>query len=628
MFLSYIKNRTSSVFFLLASAVLCCSLCANTMTVHATYEELTQEAEERKALPIQSNDIENWPAGPAVSAESAILMDIDTGSILYAKNIHKKSYPASTTKLLTCLIAVEQGNLDDMVSFSDTAIFSVPTDGSKIGMDVGESITLEQSLYGILVGSANEVANAVGEYISGSLEEFINLMNERAAQLGCTDSHFMNTNGLHDDNHYTSAYDLALISAAFFQNDMLCKIGNTDRYEFTATATQPDDFILKNKHRLITGEDPYDGILGGKTGYTDQARQTLVTCAEQNGMRLVCVVFKEESPSQFTDTIELFDYGFHNFQLMNISEHEDKYQIEPSGFLQTGNDIFGSSKPILTIDNNSSVIIPNTVSFDDLDSTIDYNVSDENRIAQIEYSYNDTYVGSAYLELAADNASNYEFDTNLETTNISVEKSDEESAGPDQNNIIFINVKKVLIIVLSTAFIMIVLFILRAFTINNRNARRRQNRVKRKQHRRERIRSDFDDFEDLVGRLEKAATEEVLDMFDSRDSFLWFGLFARFIKLGLADRKFIQFMTEFSQSLHGRKVDGKCYDELNRKATKDKNVVIRKMEKLVADMFVMLAGRYEKYGYKYFYEPDEEEITEACEANGWEFLEDGTFYAA
>ncbi len=495
MFLSYIKNRTSSVFFLLASAVLCCSLCANTMTVHATYEELTQEAEERKALPIQSNDIENWPAGPAVSAESAILMDIDTGSILYAKNIHKKSYPASTTKLLTCLIAVEQGNLDDMVSFSDTAIFSVPTDGSKIGMDVGESITLEQSLYGILVGSANEVANAVGEYISGSLEEFINLMNERAAQLGCTDSHFMNTNGLHDDNHYTSAYDLALISAAFFQNDMLCKIGNTDRYEFTATATQPDDFILKNKHRLITGEDPYDGILGGKTGYTDQARQTLVTCAEQNGMRLVCVVFKEESPSQFTDTIELFDYGFHNFQLMNISEHEDKYQIEPSGFLQTGNDIFGSSKPILTIDNNSSVIIPNTVSFDDLDSTIDYNVSDENRIAQIEYSYNDTYVGSAYLELAADNASNYEFDTNLETTNISVEKSDEESAGPDQNNIIFINVKKVLIIVLSTAFIMIVLFILRAFTINNRNARRRQNRVKRKQHRRERIRSDFDDFD-------------------------------------------------------------------------------------------------------------------------------------
>lgn len=492
MFLSYRKKWAELIF---ASAVFCCGLYTNTMTVHATLEELTQEAEARKALPIQSNDIENWPAGPAISAESAILMDIDTGSILYAKNIHEKSYPASTTKLLTCLIAMEQGNLDDMVTFSDTAVFSVPADGSNIGMDAGESITLEQCLYGILVGSANEVANAVAEYVSGSLDEFIKLMNERAAQLGCTDSHFMNTNGLHDDNHYTSAYDLAMISSAFFQNDMLCKIGNTARYEFKATATQPDDFTIKNKHRLITGEDPYDGILGGKTGYTDQARQTLVTCAEQNGMRLVCVVIKEESPNQFTDTMELFDYGFHNFQLMNISEHEDKYQIEPSGFLQTGNDIFGSSKPILTIDNSSFVIVPNTISFDDLDSTIDYDVSDENRVAQIVYTYNDTYVGSAYLELAGDNTSSYEFDTNPKSTNISVEKSKEETTDSDQSHVIFINVKKVLIIVLSIAFVVILLFILRAFVINNRNARRRQNRVKRKQHRRERIRSNFDDFD-------------------------------------------------------------------------------------------------------------------------------------
>lgn len=502
MFLSYRKKKAkpvcrilSHIPLLLSSVILCCGLYGNTMTVHATLEELTQEAEERKTLPIQSNDIDNWPAGPAISAESAILMDVDTGSILYAKNIHERSYPASTTKLLTCLIAMEQGNLDDMVTFSDTAVFSVPTDGSNIGMDVGESITLEQCLYGILVGSANEVANAVGEYVSGSLDEFIQLMNERASQLGCTDSHFMNTNGLHDDNHYTSAYDLALISSAFFQDDMLCKIGNTGRYEFKATATQPDDFILKNKHRLITGEDPYDGILGGKTGYTDQARQTLVTCAEQNGMRLVCVVFKEESPSQFTDTMELFDYGFHNFQLMNIAENEDKYQIEPSGFLQTGNDIFGSSKPILSIDNSSFVIVPNTISFDDLDSSIDYDVSDENRIAQIVYTYNDTYVGSAYLELAADNTSTYEFDTNIESTETSVEKSKEETTDSVQGRVIFINVKKVLIIVLSIASIVILLFILRALVINNRNARRRQNRIKRKQHRRERIRSDFDDFD-------------------------------------------------------------------------------------------------------------------------------------
>lgn len=490
MFLSYKKR--SLLFF---SVIFFCSLFWNTMTAYATAEELAEEAEARKLLPVQSNDIENWPTGPAIAAESAILMNVDTGSILYAKNIHKKSYPASTTKLLTCLIAMERGNLDDMVDFSEEAVFSVPSDGSNMGMDAGESITLEQSLYGILVGSANEVANAVGEHIAGSIDNFITLMNERAAELGCTDSHFMNTNGLHDDNHYTSAYDLALISSAFFQNDMLCKIGNTGRYEFQATATQPDDFILKNKHKMITGEVPYDGILGGKTGYTDQARQTLVTCAEQNGMRLVCVVFMEESPSQFTDTIELFDYGFHNFQLMNISENEDKYQIEPSGFLQTGNDIFGSSKPILSIDNNSFVIVPNTISFGDLNSVIDYNNADGNQIAQIRYSYNDTYVGSAYLELAADNASTYEFDTNLEKTDISVERTDGTGSEPGPGNTIFINVKQVLIITLSIAAVIILLLVLRALAINNRNARRRQNRVKRKQHRRDQIRSGFDDFD-------------------------------------------------------------------------------------------------------------------------------------
>lgn len=499
MFLSYNKKGgRKAASFLLAAAIFCCGVCGSVTTAHAaSLEELEQQIEAQRALPVESNEIDNWPAGPVVNAQSAILMDVDTGSVLYAKNIHQRSFPASTTKILTCLIAMERGNLDDTVTFSNEAIFSVPIDGSKIGMDVGEAITLEQALYGILVGSANEVANAVGEHIAGSIEGFVDLMNERAAELGCTDSHFMNTNGLHDDDHYTSVYDLALISSAFFSNDMLCKIGNTDRYEFKATATQPDDFILKNKHRMITGEVPYDGILGGKTGYTDNARQTLVTCAEQNGMRLVCVVFREEKPDQFTDTVELFDYGFNNFQIMNIAENEKKYQIEPSGFLQTGNDIFGSSKPILSIDSKSCVIVPNTITFNDLDSSIDYSTSEGNRIAQIRYSYHDTYVGNAYLELAADNKSAYEFDTKLESANVSVEKVEETHAQEDktQTNTIFINVKTVLTCILVLAAAAILLFVLRALAINSQNARRRQNRVKRKQRRRERIRSELDDFD-------------------------------------------------------------------------------------------------------------------------------------
>lgn len=461
----------------------------------ASQEELLEQAEARKLLPVQSNEIENWPNGPQIGAQSAILMDANTGVILYSKNIHERLYPASTTKIMTCLLAIERGNLDDIVEFSHDAVFSVPTDGSNMGMDEGEAISLEECLYGIMVASANEAANAVGEYISGSIEEFVDLMNLRAKEIGCTDTHFVNTNGLHDPEHYTSVYDLALISSLFFQNDMLCKISNTPRYHFEATATQPDDFYKTNKHQLVNGEILYDGIIGGKTGFTSDSRQTLVTCAERNGMKLVCIVFREESPNQFSDTTELFDYGFQNFQVLNVSENEQKYNIESAGFLQIGNDVFGSSKPILSIDTDSYVIIPNMVSFQDLDSIIDYNESGENRIAKIDYSYHDMYVGTAYLNLVTDNTPDYEFDTEITATDVSVEKTESFTEAQTAQDTIFINIKKVLIVVLILAAAVITVLMLHALIRSSRAAKRRDNRVKRKKRRHSSLHMDFDDFD-------------------------------------------------------------------------------------------------------------------------------------
>ena len=499
MSLSDKKNLLNSrriISLLLTFFLVFCCFCNNTLTAKAaSLEELQEEVEARKALPIQSNEIDNWPAGPQIGAQAAILMDANTGVILYSKNIHERLYPASTTKIMTALLAMENGSLDDMVEFSHEAVFSVPADGSNMGMDEGESITLEECLYGIMVASANEAANAAGEYVSGSIDDFVALMNKRAEEMGCTDTHFMNTNGLHDPEHYTSAYDLALISSYFFRNEMLCKISNTDRHHFEPTPTQPDDFYKKNKHQLINGEIPYDGILGGKTGYTDNSRQTLVTCAEQNGMRLVCVVLKEESPDQFTDTAELFDYGFQNFQVLNISENEKKYTIESTGFLQIGDDVFGSSKPILSIDTDSYVIIPNTVTFQDLDSEIDYSLSDENRVAGIEYSDHGMYVGNAYLNLATDNASTYEFDSNMTSSDVSVEKVEPEAKQEQSQDTIFINIKKVLLGILILAAVVIAIFMIHALIANGRTAKRRNNRVKRKQRRRSSIRTDFDDFD-------------------------------------------------------------------------------------------------------------------------------------
>ena len=191
----------------------------------------------------------------------------------------------------------------------------------------------------------------------------------------------------------------------------------------------------------------------------------------------------------------MLDYGFHNFQVLNISENEEKYNIESTGFLQIGNDVFGSSKPILSIDTDSYVIIPNTVSFQDLDSEIDYSQSNENRVAGIEYTYHGMYVGNAYLNLVTDNASSYDFDTNMTATDISVEKTEAETEAEPPQDTIFINIKKVLIIVLVLAAIVITIFMLHALITNGRTAKRRNNRIKRKQKRRSRMRADFDDFD-------------------------------------------------------------------------------------------------------------------------------------
>lgn len=443
--------------------------------------EAQQAAQERLRLPVQTNDLSHWPTGPAITAEAAILMEADTGTILYAKNIHEELYPASTTKMLTCLIAVEQCALNETVNFSYEAVGAVPTDGSNMGMDAGEYISMEECLYGIMVASANEVANAVAEHVAGSLDGFAEMMNERAAELGCQNTHFVNANGLHVETHYTSAYDLALIARAYFQNDVLRRIGNTASYHFIPSAGQPDDFYKTNKHQLINGETSYEGIIGGKTGYTDTARQTLVTGCEQAGMRLICVVMKEESPAQFEDTKTLFDYGYQNFTKANIADNDTRHIISNSNFFHTGNDIFGDSSPILSIASDGYVILPNMSNFSDLTSKIDYDAENlqENEIAEISYYYYDTLVGSGKILFSSRNTHLYEFGS-----------GDEPLTGrPD--NVIFINVKMLVIIISGIAGVTIFFLILHSILTGRQDykherKRKKQLRRDKRQKRKER----------------------------------------------------------------------------------------------------------------------------------------------
>jgi D-alanyl-D-alanine carboxypeptidase len=385
---------------------------------------------------------------------------------------------------MTGLLAIENANLSDTITFSRNAVYSIGWDSSSIGMDVGESITMEQALYGLMVASANEVANGIAEHVGGDLDNFALMMTERAAELGAQNTNFKNAHGLPDTEHYTSAYDMALIAAAFFKNEMLAKIGNTLTYHFVATDTQPDDFVIRNKHRLINGEIPANcTILGGKTGYTNDSRQTLVTIAEKDGMRLICVILKEETPEQFNDTVLLFDYGFSNFEIVNVADHETRYTIGNASFFQTGNDIFGDSSPLLAINRSDYLVMPRTTEFPALSTDIVYTGGKGKNaaIAEITYSFSGTYLGRATIDYASENRSTYEFDHQMPVV------ATEEESAPEEENVVFINVRRVIFIIAGIVFVAVLFFVFRAAIANYRlkNRRRiiRKKRAARKKRR-------------------------------------------------------------------------------------------------------------------------------------------------
>ena len=291
----------------------------------ATAEEFQQQAEARKLSPVLSDSWEKWPKGPVNGSAGSVLMDIDTGAVLYAKKPEEKAYPASITKLMTALLVYENCAMDEMVSFSHSAVYSIERGSSNVGIDEGQSMTVQECLYCLMLASANEVANALAEHVGGSVEGFADMMNEKAAALGCVNTHFVNPNGLHDDDHYTCAGDMGLIARAFARNSELLEISGTISYTVEATATQPDTFTISNHHRMLKGslygqKYSYDYAIGGKTGFTVMSRETLVTFAEKEDMRLLAVVLREEPYNHYSDTKELFEYGFENFERVSLSE--------------------------------------------------------------------------------------------------------------------------------------------------------------------------------------------------------------------------------------------------------------------------------------------------------------------
>ena len=256
-----------------------------------------------------------WPDAPETLSPSVILMEESTGTILYEKNMDEAHYPASITKIMTTLLALENGNLSDMVTFSDDAINN--TEGSGIARDYGEQMTLEQCLYGVMLESANECAYAVAEHIGGGdVSKFVNMMNEKAKAIGAVHSHFANPNGLTNPDHYTTAEDMALISAYAMKNPDFRDVVKRKTYPMTYRNGIYRN--VENRNEFLSSG--YPGANGIKTGMTEAAGDCLVASAERDGRLVIVTLYND--PNRWNDTKAWLDYGF------RAAKAREKYDAE------------------------------------------------------------------------------------------------------------------------------------------------------------------------------------------------------------------------------------------------------------------------------------------------------------
>ena len=342
-----------------------------------------------------------WPTGPEITADGAIVVEATTGSILYEKNIYDKFFPASTTKILTTLVALENSELNEIVTVSYAADNYVSKTSSRMGLVEGEQITMEQALYGIMLESANEGTYAVGEHVGGSIARFIKMMNAKAKSLGCTHSNFANSHGLHDEDHYTCPYDMALIARAAYQNETFMKINGTATYAMPAT-NKNEAKLLTNHHWFLNKTMKYDYCIGGKTGATTQAGYSLVTYAKKDGMTIISVVMHDETWAKvYTDTKTLLDYCFDNFRTYRMSDLAGSGSDIPSLFSGEIDEFNEDRESVLHSGTEGGlVILPDAVAPEETIKRIDYDSEadighGDNVIGTISYTYGDKIVGMA-----------------------------------------------------------------------------------------------------------------------------------------------------------------------------------------------------------------------------------------
>ena len=261
---------------------------------------------------------------PIPSCGAAYIVELTSGTVVYSDNANEKMYPASTTKLMTALLAVEYveagyGSLDDIIIFSEAAVYGIPRDTMHINISVGEKLTVEQVLYAILLPSANEACLGMAEYVAGDISSFIDLMNVRAGELGMAGTHYVTANGLHDEEHYTTAYDMSILMQEVLKHELLVQIMSTAEYTIPETNMSLSRSLSNTNKCIHTGSEYYNPyVICGKTGFTTPAGNTLVTYSEYENQKYISIILKANQGITFSSTDKFMDYVSENVELVKI----------------------------------------------------------------------------------------------------------------------------------------------------------------------------------------------------------------------------------------------------------------------------------------------------------------------
>lgn len=395
--------KTKLILCLVIINMLLSVLCINISNCTESISDITN-SENIDQQEINSNDNNS---GLDLHSEGAIVMEAKTGKVIYEKNMNERLYPASVTKILTAILTIENCDLSEKATASEYAVNSIPSGYTLAGIKPGETFTVEQLLEVMMLRSANEAATILAEHVSGSVEEFSKLMNQKAKEIGCMDSNFLNANGMHNENHYSTTYDMALIQQYCMKNKEYrrisslteCSLPNTELYD-------GEPRVFKNTHGFLIKSDKnyYKYAISGKTGYTTPAKNCLVTSTNKNGFELIAVVLHADGKidgvsARYYDTMQLLNYAYDNYRISNFLEKNSQVDsIE----IKTSN---GSKEKLnLLLENTIEVLCNKNENISKSNGKIELNeitlpISKGDVLGRITYNINDTeYISNLIAE--------------------------------------------------------------------------------------------------------------------------------------------------------------------------------------------------------------------------------------